>query len=97
MKHWIYGNKAQFFQWVDMLLFASYNDNEVIFDGTPVKLLRGELIGSTRYFASRWKVCKQTAQNFIRLIESEGMVTRRRYYGDDQIFYLQFVSFAEKS
>ena len=78
MKHWIYGNKAQFFQWVDMLLFASYNDNEVIFDGTPVKLLRGELIGSTRYFASRWKVCKQTAQNFIRLIESEGMVTRRR-------------------
>ena len=78
MRHWVYGNSRQTYQWIDLLLFASYEDNEVIFDGTPIKLKRGELVGSTRYFASRWRVCKQTAQNFIKLLESDGMVTRRR-------------------
>lgn len=78
MRHWLYGNYRQTYQWIDLLLFASYEDNDVIFDGTPIKLKRGELVGSTRYLASRWRVCKQTAQNFIKLLEAENMISRRR-------------------
>lgn len=64
--------------WIDLLLMASYQPTERLIDGILVKLERGELYASTRFLASRWKWSKDKVSRFLVLLETQGMVRRKR-------------------
>lgn len=61
--------------WIDMILLANYKDFKAIRNNKIVLRKRGEVNTSYRFLADRWHWSKNRVVNFLRLLESDGMVT----------------------
>ena len=62
--------------WIDLLLMANYQDVDVIVDYETVTVKRGQILTSIRQLCERWQWSKDRVCKYLRLIESENMVTR---------------------
>lgn len=62
--------------WIDLLLMANYEDTEILFDGKPFIVKRGECLTSVRKLGVKWSWSKDRVLKFLRLIESIGMITK---------------------
>lgn len=74
--HWIFQDADKFKWWIDMLFLASYEDNKVLVGNRIVEVKRGQFQGSLSFFMKRWKVSKDRVINFLRLLQSEGMILK---------------------
>ena len=62
--------------WIDLLLLANHRDTEVVFDYEILVVKRGQLITSTRQLAERWKWGKDRVCKYLRLLETQKMITK---------------------
>lgn len=62
--------------WIDLLLLANHDDQNIIFDYQVVTVERGQFITSVRKLGERWKWGKDRVLKYLRLLEQTGMVTR---------------------
>lgn len=77
---------SKFEAWVDLLQEARYDTKEGsrLIGGKVIKIKRGEIPASLRYLAERWDWSKNKVDSFIKLLESEGMITKRTATGTTQ-------------
>lgn len=76
--HWIWRDKEPFdtrSAWMDLLLLANYEDFKTKRKGKIVSRKRGEVNASSRYLADRWHWSRNRVNRFLRLLESDGMVS----------------------
>jgi DNA replication protein DnaD len=64
--------------WIDLILDANHDDAKIYINGKLVTVKRGQTWTSVRVLAERWGWGPHRVINFIRTLESEGMVTRFR-------------------
>lgn len=62
--------------WIDLLLLANHRDKNIIFDGKPLAVQRGQYVTSVRKLASRWMWGNQKTLKFLRLLEDLNMITK---------------------
>lgn len=62
--------------WIDLLMSANHDDVKIPFNGELVLVERGQLITSIRKLSVKWKWNKDKVLKFLRLLESDGMITR---------------------
>lgn len=62
--------------WIDLLLMANHKDAKIIVDYDEISVKRGQLLTSTRQLGERWHWSKDRVCKYLRLIESEKMVSR---------------------
>lgn len=62
--------------WIDLLLLANHEDKKTMFDGKPVTIKRGQRITSVRSLAERWHWGNDRTLKFLRMLESENMITK---------------------
>lgn len=62
--------------WVDLLLLANHEDKETIFDKKPILVKRGQRITSVRILSDRWGWGNEKTLKFLRILESQNMITR---------------------
>lgn len=62
--------------WIDLLISAGHRDTQIIFNGHPVKISRGQLLTSVRKLAARWKWGNQKTLDYLRLLEELGMIKK---------------------
>lgn len=73
--HWIWKDSDKFKWWVDILLTVNTTDAKVNIGFKVFECKRGQSLLSLSSWAQRWKVGKDTARNFLKLLESQGMIT----------------------
>jgi len=72
--HWIYKDPIKFHWWIDILLMVNHEDNKVNIGFELFECKRGQSIMSLKNWSDRWNVNKDTARNFLKLLEKDGMI-----------------------
>lgn len=63
--------------WIDLLIRAAYEDEEVWFMGNTIRLARGELVSSLRILAKEWGWSKNKVDRFLNQLVELKMVEKR--------------------
>jgi hypothetical protein len=61
-----------------LLLLASHNEHKTIIKNKPFILNRGDVVISYRFLQRRWKWGVGKTLGFMRLLESDGMIVKKR-------------------
>ena len=72
--HWIWKYPIKFKWWIDILLNVNFVDTKVNIGFNLFDCKRGQSIRSLQNWAERWGVSKDTARNFLKLLEKDGMI-----------------------
>lgn len=75
-EHWIFQDAEKFKWWIDMIFLASYENNRTVIGNKIVEVKRGQLLGSLSFFMKRWGISKERVINFLRLLQSDGMINK---------------------
>lgn len=77
LSHWLWKDKpfSKGQAWVDLLLLANYEDKKMPYKGEVITCKRGDVNLSISELAKRWGWSRDTARRFLKLLESDGMVT----------------------
>ena len=62
--------------WIDLIMLANHSDNKVILDNQIVTIKKGQLVTSIRKLAERWHWGNTKTVNFLKLLESDGMIAK---------------------
>lgn len=72
--HWIWKDPIKFQWWIDLLLSVNYEDKDVMIGNKVIRCRRGECVRSLKGWADQWHVTRDTARNFLSLLERQGMI-----------------------
>jgi hypothetical protein len=61
---------------IDLVLMANHDDNEIFFDGELLTVKRGQMITSVRKLEYRWGWSKTKITRYLKILESKKMITR---------------------
>lgn len=75
-EHWLNENPEYLGWWVQLLLMASWEDKQVSHDSHLFILQRGQCIVSVPALMKKWGKSKPTIINFLKRLESDGMIRR---------------------
>lgn len=78
--------------WIDLLLKASYEDREFLFNGQLVKLEEGELITSINKLAGSWGWSRGKVHRYLEWLKSASMVS---YQTDNHKTVIKLLNFKE--
>ena len=73
-EHWIWQDPVKFKWWVDILLMVNHEDNKLCIGMQLVECKRGQTVMSLSNWAKRWRVSRDTARNFLVLLEKAEMI-----------------------
>lgn len=62
--------------WIDLIMLANHSDNKIILDNQIVVIKKGQLVTSIRKLAERWHWGNTKTVNFLKLLESDGMIAK---------------------
>ena len=77
MDHWIWTEKPydNGHAWVDLLMLANHQTTKAPYQGEIVEFPKGTVNRSITWLAERWGWSRDKTRRFLRLLESDGMVT----------------------
>ena len=96
-EHWIFQDAEKFKWWMDMLFLASYEDNKTIVKNQLAEVKRGQFIGSLSFLAKRWCVSRDRVAAFLKLLQSDGMITKESNKNITQITICNYESYQDAS
>ncbi len=98
--HWVSDDKpfCRGYAWTYLWSNANHKDNEILMNGRPIKVMRGELVTSIVKLANIWRWGRKKVSNFLNYLEKSGMMEQERtseytlvrivnyesYQGDDE-------------
>ena len=62
--------------WIDLLLLANHRNKQIMFDGKPLIIRRGQYLTSVRKLSSRWGWSKDKTLRFLKILEMQQMIHR---------------------
>lgn len=74
-EHWIWEDPVKLRCWLDMLLTVNSKPGKVNVGMNLYECGRGQAIRSLSTWAAQWGVNKDTARNFLKLLEKDGMIS----------------------
>lgn len=72
--HWIWSDPEKLKWWIDLILLANHQPNEIMLNSEVVTIERGERHTSEIILANRWGVSRNTVRKFLRVLEKENMI-----------------------
>ena len=76
--NWIWENPDMLKAWLDLIFLMNFKDRKLIIDVQLKVIKRGQYFTSIRNLASRWEWSKDRVERFLKLLESDEMITRSR-------------------
>lgn len=77
LEHWVWKeepfSKGQ--AWIDLLLLADKDNSKLPYKGEVIDLKRGDVNRSILWLSDRWGWSRDKTRNFLKTLESDGMVT----------------------
>ena len=77
--HWLWDDKpfSRGQAWIDLLLTVNHADKKIMFNGELTTIKRGQTITSIRQLCDRWGWSNNKVTRFLKILESEQMLTRK--------------------
>ena len=77
--HWLWDDKpfSRGQAWIDLLLTVNHTDKKIMFNGELTTIKRGQTITSIRQLCDRWGWSNNKVTRFLKMLESEQMLTRK--------------------
>ena len=75
-KHWVWENPEYLRAWLDILMMVNHREAKVLMDASLVTVPAGSVITSEVKLAARWGWGRTKLRNFLKLLESDGMITK---------------------
>lgn len=75
-EHWIWSDPVKLKWWIDILLTVNHAATKVNIGYQLYDCGRGQSVQSIGSWAKQWGTSKDTARNFLTLLEKDGMITR---------------------
>lgn len=77
--HWLWDDKpfSRGQAWIDLLLTVNHADKKIMFNGELTTIKRGQTITSIRQLCDRWGWSNNKITRFLKILESEQMLTRK--------------------
>lgn len=75
--HWLWTSSEPFCRraaWVDLVLMANHEDKEIMINGNPVTIKRGQLFTSEVKLASRWHWSRDKAHRYLHRLATTQMI-----------------------
>ena len=84
LEHWLHPAQqgrpfTDYEAWDDLLFKASFEAKKEYFNGSLIDISIGECIVSTNKLADRWKWTRRKTEKFLKILESEGMISRSKF------------------
>ena len=76
--HWVWRNYFYARRWLDLIFLAEWKDRDVALGKRTIRLNRGQILTSTRQLMALWHTNTTTVLDFLRMLEDNEMITRRR-------------------
>lgn len=76
VNHWIWLNPRHCQWWLSLIIYAEWEPRTVVFGKESYQLKRGQLATTIRQLMGRWECGAETVLDFLRVLESEGMIKR---------------------
>jgi hypothetical protein len=64
--------------WIDLIILANWNEGYVRIRGKRVPLKRGQLAGSSRFLADRWKWSRGKVNRFLDELETDHQIDQQK-------------------
>lgn len=64
--------------WIDLILLANWDDGFVRIRGNRIDLKRGQLAGSLRFLAPRWKWSPGKVKRFLKELENDSRIEQQK-------------------
>lgn len=79
LDHWLWDDKPfdRGRAWIDLLLTVNHTDKKIMFNGELTTIKRGQTITSIRQLCDRWGWSNNKVTRFLKMLESEQMLTRK--------------------
>lgn len=79
LDHWLWDDKpfSRGQAWIDLLLTVNHADKKIMFNGELTTIKRGQTITSIRQLCDRWGWSNNKVTRFLKMLESEQMLTRK--------------------
>lgn len=76
-EHWLWKDKpfSQGQAWIELIMLANYEDKKMPYKGEIITCERGTVNLSISHLANRWGWSRDKTRRFLKLLESDGMVT----------------------
>lgn len=76
-EHWIWNDPEKLKAWLDILLLANHEAKKVGMREGLITIRRGQFITSIGKLADRWKWSRERVRRYLKLLERDGMITRK--------------------
>lgn len=78
-EHWLWADKpfSKGQAWIDILLLANHDDNRFLLGNELVEVKAGSFITSELKLMERWGWGKEKTRNFLKLLQQDGMITKK--------------------
>ena len=73
-KHWLWKDPVKLYWWLDLLIYANWEDKTELVGNKLVTVKRGQMLTTMPQLALRWKVSVDSVRKFIRTLQDEGQV-----------------------
>lgn len=93
--HWIWNDEKKFKWWMDILLTVNYSKEiqKVNIGNQLYECGRGQSIRSLQNWSSEWNVSKDTARNFLALLQNDNMIVLESLIKTTRITVCNFDSY----
>ena len=77
--HWLWKEKpfSKGQAWIDMLMLANHDDKKFLLGNELVEVKSGSFITSELKLMERWGWSKEKTRNFLKLLQQDGMITKK--------------------
>lgn len=76
--HWIWDDAEKLKWWLDILLLTNHTDKKSLYNNEVILIKRGTFKTSEVKLSERWGVSRNTIRKFLKLLESDEMITTEK-------------------
>lgn len=95
--HWLWEDKpfSKGQAWIDLIGLANYEDGKTPYQGKVITCKRGTIYRSISYLADRWGWSRDKTRNFLKLLESDNMITLKATTNQTTITLVNYGKFQD--
>lgn len=65
--------------WLDLVMLAAWENTKTRVGNHTYNVKRGQYVTTTRNLMYTWRCCSQTATEFLKMLEEEGLIVREKF------------------
>ena len=78
-EHWVYADAAYWKMWTTMLIKANHKERNILFNGSLVRLKRGEFVFGRTKFSQETKTPVSKVRRLLELLKSDQMISQQKF------------------